>query len=107
MLDSHWSVFPVIELRPEARQGFVRYPLRMPSKRNRLTPTLLLPTIQCLAAAALFGASTPLSKSLLTSPATLPAAAFFREYLDRRTALAAGLVFLGGVLLTAHGASRA
>jgi len=150
----------------------------MPSARNRLTPALFLPTTQCLAAAALFGASTPLSKSLLASlgpfalagllylgaaivalpaglrdirkarwserrqqllllgavvfggglapvlllfglraaPAasvslwlnlevvatTLLAAAFFREFLDRRTALAAGLVFLGGILLTAH-----
>src|SRR6185503_12471169 len=45
----------------------VRYPLGMPSARNRLTPALFLPTTQCLAAAALFGASTPLSKSLLTS----------------------------------------
>lgn len=138
----------------------------------------LLPALQCLAAAALFGAATPLSKSLLASlgpfslagllylgaaaaalpaglrdirkarwndrrqqllllgavvfggglapvllllglklaPAasvslwlnlevvatTLLAAAFFHEYLDRRTAVAAALVFLGGVLLTAH-----
>jgi drug/metabolite transporter (DMT)-like permease len=138
----------------------------------------LLPAFQCLAAAALFGAATPLSKSLLTSFAplslagllylgaaaaalpwalrdvgkarwsdrrqqllllgavvfggglapvlllmglraasaasvslwlnlemvatTLLAAAFFHEYLDRRTALAVGIVLLGGVLLTAH-----
>ena len=33
--------------------------------RNRPASALFLPTIQCLAAAALFGASTPLSKSLL------------------------------------------
>lgn len=145
---------------------------------NRSGSTLVLPAIQCLAAAALFGASTPLSKSLLTAlgpfslagilylgaavaalpaglrdvrkarwrdrrqqllvlgavifggglapvllllglraaPAasvslwlnlevvatTLLATALFREYLDRRTAVAAGLVFLGGVLLTAN-----
>lgn len=145
---------------------------------NSPASTRLLPAIQCLAAAALFGAATPLSKSLLTSfgpfslagllylgaaaaalPAglrdirkarwndrrqqllllgavvfggglapvlllsglraasaasvslwlnlevvatTLLATAFFHEYLDRRTAVAAGLIFLGGVLLTAH-----
>jgi drug/metabolite transporter (DMT)-like permease len=145
---------------------------------NRPGSARLLPAIQCLAAAALFGAATPLSKSLLASlgplslagllylgaaaaalpgalrdvrnarwndrrqqllllgavlfggglapvlllsglkaasaasvslwlnlevvATTLLAAAFFHEYLDRRTAIAAGLVFLGGVLLTAH-----
>jgi drug/metabolite transporter (DMT)-like permease len=150
----------------------------MPPVSNRPASALFLPAIQCLAAAALFGASTPLSKSLLASlgpfslagllylgaaaaalpvglrgirrarwgdrrqqllllgavvfggglapvlllfglkaaPAasvslwlnlevvatTLLATAFFHEYLDRRTAIAAGLVFLGGILLTAH-----
>jgi drug/metabolite transporter (DMT)-like permease len=146
---------------------------------NRPASALLLPTLQCLAAAALFGASTPLSKSLLATlgplslagllylgaaAAALPAAvhdvrkaswgdrrqrllllgavvfggglapvlllmglmaapaasvslwlnlevvattfiaaAFFHEHIDRRTGLAAALVLLGGVALTAHG----
>ena len=39
----------------------------MPPVSNRPASALFLPAIQCLAAAALFGASTPLSKSLLAS----------------------------------------
>jgi drug/metabolite transporter (DMT)-like permease len=146
--------------------------------RSHLDSARLLPVVQCLAAAALFGAATPFSKSLLASlgpfslagllylgaaAAALPAAlrdvrgarwrdrrqlglllgavvfgggvapvllllglkaapaasvslwlnlevvattllavAFFRESIDRRTGIAAGLVVLGGVLLTAH-----
>jgi drug/metabolite transporter (DMT)-like permease len=146
--------------------------------KNSHGPARLLPAIQCLAAAALFGAATPFSKSLLASlgpfslagllylgaaAAALPAAlrdirkarwndrqqqllllgavvfggglapvlllsglkaapaasvslwlnlevvattllaiAFFHESIDRRTGMAAGLVLLGGVLLTAH-----
>jgi drug/metabolite transporter (DMT)-like permease len=62
-----------------------------------LAPVLLLTGLRAASAA-----SVSLWLNLEMVATTLLAAAFFHEYLDRRTALAVAVVLLGGVLLTAH-----